>query len=51
MPVLGSIRKYKKQGPGNPRGFFVTMGGLYQNITFAVHPDPISGVHLLASKS
>jgi len=44
MRVLDGIRPYKSDDPDSSRIFW-SDGGVHQNITFPVHPDPISGMH------
>jgi anaerobic selenocysteine-containing dehydrogenase len=44
MRVLDGIRPYKSSDPDSSRIFW-SDGGVHQNITFPVHPDPISGMH------
>ncbi len=44
MRTLDSIRPYKSNDPDSSRIFW-NDGGVHQNITFPVHPDPISGMH------
>jgi anaerobic selenocysteine-containing dehydrogenase len=41
---LSGIRPYKSSDPDSARIFW-SDGGVHQNITFPVHPDPISGMH------
>ena len=44
MRTLDGIRPYKSNDPDSSRIFW-SDGGVHQNITFPVHPDPISGMH------
>jgi anaerobic selenocysteine-containing dehydrogenase len=44
MRVVEGIGAYKSADPDTARIFW-TDGGVHQNITFPVHPDPISGMH------
>lgn len=44
MRVVASIGAYKSADPDTARIFW-TDGGVHQNITFPVHPDPVSGMH------
>ena len=44
MRVLQGIRPYKSADNDSSRIFW-SDGGVHQNITFPVHPDPISGMH------
>jgi len=44
MRVVEGIGAYKSPDPDTSRIFW-TDGGVHQNITFPVHPDPISGMH------
>ncbi len=44
MRVLDGIRPYRSEDPDSARIFW-SDGGVHQNITFPVHPDPISGMH------
>jgi anaerobic selenocysteine-containing dehydrogenase len=44
MRVVEGIGAYKSDDPDTSRIFW-TDGGVHQNITFPVHPDPISGMH------
>lgn len=44
MHVNEGIGAYKSADPDTSRIFW-TDGGVHQNITFPVHPDPISGMH------
>jgi anaerobic selenocysteine-containing dehydrogenase len=44
MRVEDGIRPYKSDDPDTARVFW-SDGGVHQNITFPVHPDPISGMH------
>lgn len=44
MRVVEGIGAYKSSDPDTSRIFW-TDGGVHQNITFPVHPDPISGMH------
>ena len=44
MKVLDGIRPYKSED-GDSSRIFWSDGGVHQNITFPVHPDPISGMH------
>ncbi|MCH9008110.1 molybdopterin-dependent oxidoreductase [candidate division KSB1 bacterium] len=42
--ILDGIRPYRSDDPDSARIFW-NDGGVHQNITFPVHPDPISGMH------
>jgi anaerobic selenocysteine-containing dehydrogenase len=44
MYVVEGIGPYESDDPDTSRIFW-TDGGVHQNITFPVHPDPISGMH------
>lgn len=44
MRVVDGIRPTKTDDPDTARIFW-SDGGVHQNITFPVHPDPISGMH------
>jgi anaerobic selenocysteine-containing dehydrogenase len=44
MRVTEGIGAYKSADPDTSRIFW-SDGGVHQNITFPVHPDPISGMH------
>jgi anaerobic selenocysteine-containing dehydrogenase len=44
MHVVEGIGPYKSADPDTSRIFW-TDGGVHQNITFPVHPDPVSGMH------
>ncbi len=44
MHVVEGIGPYKSDDPDTSRIFW-TDGGVHQNITFPVHPDPVSGMH------
>ena len=44
MKTLGGVKPWKSSDPDSSRVFW-TDGGVHQNITFPVHPDPISGMH------
>jgi anaerobic selenocysteine-containing dehydrogenase len=44
MRVVEGIGAYKSEDPDTSRIFW-TDGGVHQNITFPVHPDPVSGMH------
>ena len=44
MRTLQDIQPYKSADPDSARIFW-SDGGVHQNITFPVHPDPISGMH------
>ncbi|MFV0387419.1 MAG: molybdopterin-dependent oxidoreductase [Pyrinomonadaceae bacterium] len=44
MRVTEGIRATKTDDPDTARIFW-TDGGVHQNITFPVHPDPVSGMH------
>jgi anaerobic selenocysteine-containing dehydrogenase len=44
MWVNEGIGPYKSDDPDTSRIFW-TDGGVHQNITFPVHPDPVSGMH------
>jgi anaerobic selenocysteine-containing dehydrogenase len=41
---LAGVRPYKSADPDSSRIFW-SDGGVHQNITFPVHPDPVSGMH------
>ncbi len=41
---VDGVRPYKSNDPDSSRIFWDD-GGVHQNITFPVHPDPISGMH------
>ena len=44
MKTLSGVRPYESSDPDSSRIFW-SDGGVHQNITFPVHPDPISGMH------
>lgn len=44
MSTLTGIEPFKSNDPDSSRIFW-SDGGVHQNITFPVHPDPISGMH------
>lgn len=44
MRVLEGVRPFKSNDKDSARIFW-NDGGVHQNITFPVHPDPISGMH------
>jgi anaerobic selenocysteine-containing dehydrogenase len=44
MTVVEGIGAYKSDDPDTSRIFW-SDGGVHQNITFPVHPDPVSGMH------
>ncbi len=44
MRRLDGVGSYKSSDPDSSRIFWKD-GGVHQNITFPVHPDPISGMH------
>ncbi len=44
MSQLDGIRPYKSNDPDSSRIFW-SDGGVHQNLTFPVHPDPVSGMH------
>ena len=44
MWVVEGIGAYESADPDTSRVFW-TDGGVHQNITFPVHPDPVSGMH------
>ncbi len=44
MRVVEGIGAYESADPDTARIFW-TDGGVHQNITFPVHPDPVSGMH------
>lgn len=44
MSTVSGIRPFKSTDPDSARIFW-SDGGVHQNITHAVHPDPISGMH------
>ncbi len=44
MSTLSGIRPFDSSDPDSKRVFWMD-GGVHQNITHAVHPDPISGMH------
>lgn len=44
MSTIDGIKPYKSTDPDSSRIFW-NDGGVHQNITFPVHPDPISGMH------
>lgn len=44
MSTVSGIRPFKSDDPDSSRVFW-SDGGVHQNITHAVHPDPISGMH------
>jgi len=44
MKTIGNIKPFKSSDKDSSRIFW-SDGGVHQNITFPVHPDPISGMH------
>jgi anaerobic selenocysteine-containing dehydrogenase len=44
MNVIKGIHPFKSSDPDSSRLYW-SDGGVHQNITFPVHPDPISGMH------
>ena len=44
MRTISGIKPFKSDDPDSSRIFW-SDGGVHQNITFPVHPDPISGMH------
>ncbi len=44
MKTISGIRPFKSEDDDSSRIFW-SDGGVHQNITFPVHPDPISGMH------
>jgi anaerobic selenocysteine-containing dehydrogenase len=44
LRILDGIRPYKSSDPDSSRIYW-SDGGVHQDITHAVHPDPISGAH------
>ena len=44
MQTLSGVKPFDSKDPDSKRIFW-TDGGVHQNITHAVHPDPISGMH------
>lgn len=44
MRVVDGVRPFRSDDPDSARIFW-SDGGVHQNITFPVHPDPISGMH------
>ena len=44
MRTVADIQPFKSSDPDSARIFW-SDGGVHQNITFPVHPDPISGMH------
>jgi anaerobic selenocysteine-containing dehydrogenase len=44
MKTIHGIQPFKSDDPDSARIFW-SDGGVHQNITFPVHPDPISGMH------
>jgi len=44
MKTIDGIQPFKSKDPDSERIFW-SDGGVHQNITFPVHPDPISGMH------
>jgi hypothetical protein len=44
MSTISGIKPFKSDDPDSSRIFW-SDGGVHQNITFPVHPDPISGMH------
>ncbi len=44
METISGIRPFESNDPDSKRIFW-SDGGVHQNITHAVHPDPISGMH------
>jgi hypothetical protein len=44
MRAVGRVRRYKSADPDTARIWWSDTG-VHQNLTFPVHPDPISGMH------
>ncbi len=44
MQQLGGVRPFKSDDPDSLRIWWSEVG-VHQNLTFPVHPDPISGMH------
>jgi anaerobic selenocysteine-containing dehydrogenase len=44
MNTISGVRPFESSDPDSKRVFW-SDGGVHQNITHAVHPDPISGMH------
>ena len=44
MQTIRGVQPFESNDPDSKRIFW-TDGGVHQNITFPVHPDPISGMH------
>lgn len=44
MNTMEPVRPFRSNDPDSARLFWLD-GGVHQNITHAVHPDPISGMH------
>ena len=44
MSQIGGIEPFKS-GDKDSKRIFWSDGGVHQNITFPVHPDPVSGMH------
>jgi len=44
MRVVEGVRPFKSEDPDSERVFW-SEGGVHQNLTFPVHPDPVSGMH------
>jgi anaerobic selenocysteine-containing dehydrogenase len=44
MTTIDGVRPFKSADPDSARIFW-SDGGVHQNITFPVHPDPMSGMH------
>ncbi len=44
MQTIDGIKPFRSKDPDSARIFW-SDGGVHQNITFPVHPDPISGMH------
>jgi len=44
MRQIDGVRPFESEDPDSARIFW-SDGGVHQNITFPVHPDPISGMH------
>ncbi len=44
MRIIDNIRPFKSKDPDTSRIFW-SDGGVHQNLTFPVHPDPVSGMH------
>ena len=44
MKVVNGIQPYTSEDNDSSRIFW-RAGGVHQNITFPIHPDPVSGMH------